>query len=151
MVLNFPKNTKICPNYPRFDAPHRAPLGSSEFSKPVQTIAKGPRYHLKLVRGFYQDIGGSIFVPICENHRFSYIFYCFLQKKGPKQKGGPLGVKPKLPNLENLDIAFSHSIDSSHKRASGTYLFDIKVTRYRTCRSDRYISITMQIIWIRDL
>ena len=82
----------------------------------------------------------SIFKDICKNRLFSYIPYCFLYKNRTKQKGRPLGVSPKLPSLENLDITFSHSIRSSTKRSSETYLFDIKVTRYRCCASDRLLA-----------
>ena len=40
--------------------------------------------------------------------------------------GEPERVSPKLPSLENHDIAFSHSIDSSHKGATKGNLLSLK-------------------------
>ena len=46
-------------------------------------------------------------------------------------------MSPNVPDLKNLDLAFSHRLESSYQWATLALLFDIKVTRYRTCISDR--------------
>ena len=55
----------------------------------------------------------------------------------PKPKTRTLGVSPKLSDLENLGRTSPYSLESSYKRSLETYLFDIKVTRYRSCAPDR--------------
>ena len=77
--------------------------------------------------GFLHPFSADFFVENCKKTYFPIFPIHFYNKIPIKQKGGPLGVKPKLPSLQNLDIEFSHSIDLSHKRASGTYLFHIKI------------------------
>ena len=46
-------------------------------------------------------------------------------------------MSPNVPDLKNLDLAFSHRLESSYQWATLAPFFDIKVTRYRTCISDR--------------
>ena len=47
-------------------------------------------------------------------------------------------MSPNVPDLKNLDLAFSHRVESSYQWATGPAFFNIKVTRYRSCISDRY-------------
>ena len=71
----------------------------------------------------------AIFLAICPKITDFRIFsYSFLYKRAPNQKGDALDMSPKLPDPENLGKAFSHSVRSSIKGASDTYLFDIKST-----------------------
>ena len=79
----------------------------------------------------------SFFTNIMKNDDFPLFFYSFQYKNTVKQKREPLDVKPNFPSLETYRISLSHSIHSSAKRASESFLFDIKVTRYRTYVSDR--------------
>ena len=90
----------------------------------------------------------AIFLAICPKITDFWIFsYSFLYKSAPNQKRDALGVSPKLPDPENLGKAFSHSFRSSTKGASDTYLFDIKVSRYRSYTSDRFLH-TLYLPWI---
>ena len=90
----------------------------------------------------------AIFLAICPKITDFRIFsYSFLYKSAPNQKGDALDMSPKLPDPENLGKAFSHSFRSSTKGASDTYLFDIKVSRYRSYTSDRFLH-TLNPPWI---
>ena len=47
-------------------------------------------------------------------------------------------MSPNVPDLKILNLAFSHRLESSYQWATVAPFFNIKVTRYRTCISDRY-------------
>ena len=65
---------------------------------------------------------------------FSIVFY---SKTIEKQKTLSEWVNPKTPRPKNWQIAFSYRLDSNYKRSLETYFFEYKVTRYRSCASDR--------------
>ena len=46
-------------------------------------------------------------------------------------------MSPNVPDLKILNLAFSHRLESSYQFATVAPFFNIKVTRYRTCISDR--------------
>ena len=89
-----------------------------------------------------------------ENCIFTPFSYCFLYKNDRKQRKRSSDVSPKHSSPEKLDIAFSYTLDSSHKRALRTYLLDIKFvfqTSDKTYTSDRYYHIMKpskeEILW----
>ena len=66
---------------------------------------------------------------------FSIVFY---SKTIGKQKKLSEWVSPERSRAEIWHKAFLYSVDSNCKRFLETYFFDIKVTRYRSCGSDRF-------------
>ena len=70
---------------------------------------------------------------------FSIVFY---SKTIGKQKKLSHYVNPDDSRSDTWHKAFSYRVDSNPKRSLETYFKNFKVTRYRSCGSDRYVFIS---------
>ena len=69
---------------------------------------------------------GTVLSKYLQKRRFSSFSYTFLYKKGPKHKSESIDMSPNVPDLKNLNLAFSHRLESSYQWATGPPFFNIK-------------------------
>ena len=132
-MANFTFFGQIRPNTP----PGVPPVGDLKNCFSFLRVWGGLIYRLKLFFIIERSIQVCFYGYIRQKRCFYSFSYTFLQEKGPKHKSESIDMSPNVPDLKNLDLAFSHRLESSYQWATLAPFFDIKVTRYRTCISDR--------------